>query len=217
MGRGFFQVENCSVEVGGGFRPPDGVSGTPAGRGGGLVDAMRPETAAPCGGPCLPARSKELPRRLLPPGTALFAYRPIYFNLSMPLLHPTPTHTFTLFPATPPTHICLTLPQIVICHNHLGSQLEVDQALTHELVHAYDHCRARNMDWTNCRQHACSEIRAASLSGRLAWGGAGAKAGSSFGGGGGGWRGVLHGGGSLRRVVWAAKDCRQVGGAWASG
>ena len=30
---------------------------------------------------------------------------------------------------------------------------------------AYDHCRAKNMDWTDCRQHACSEIRAASLSG----------------------------------------------------
>ncbi|GAB4822620.1 hypothetical protein N2152v2_009666 [Parachlorella kessleri] len=78
VGRSFFQVENCSVEVGGGFRPPDGI---------------------------------------------------------------------------------------VICHNHLGSQTEIDQALTHELIHAYDHCRAKNMDWSDCRQHACSEIRAASLSG----------------------------------------------------
>lgn len=26
MGRSFFRVEDCSVEVGGGFRPPDGVS-----------------------------------------------------------------------------------------------------------------------------------------------------------------------------------------------
>jgi inner membrane protease ATP23 len=36
--------------------------------------------------------------------------------------------------------------------------------LTHELVHAYDHCRAY-VDWTNCVHHACSEVRAANLSG----------------------------------------------------
>ena len=72
-------------------------------------------------------------------------------------------------PTIPATEVkpCLPPPplQIVICHNHLGSQMEIDQALTHELIHAYDHCRAKNMDWSDCRQHACSEIRAASLSG----------------------------------------------------
>ena len=36
--------------------------------------------------------------------------------------------------------------------------------LTHELVHAYDHCRAY-VDWSNCVHHACSEVRAANLSG----------------------------------------------------
>ena len=36
--------------------------------------------------------------------------------------------------------------------------------LTHELIHAYDHCRAY-MNWSNCVHHACSEIRAANLSG----------------------------------------------------
>lgn len=35
----------------------------------------------------------------------------------------------------------------------------------HELIHAYDHCRAKDLDWTNCEHHACTEIRAASLSG----------------------------------------------------
>ncbi|KAH9548146.1 hypothetical protein CY35_11G074200 [Sphagnum magellanicum] len=35
---------------------------------------------------------------------------------------------------------------------------EVDVALTHELLHAYDHCRAANLDWTNCEHHACSEV-----------------------------------------------------------
>ena len=54
---------------------------------------------------------------------------------------------------------------VVICHNHLATQEEIEHAITHELIHAYDHCRAKNMDWTNCEHHACSEIRAASLSG----------------------------------------------------
>lgn len=54
---------------------------------------------------------------------------------------------------------------VIICHNHLATQEEVDHALTHELVHAYDHCRASDLDWSNCVHHACSEIRAASLSG----------------------------------------------------
>lgn len=55
--------------------------------------------------------------------------------------------------------------QVILCHNHLLSQQEVNHALTHELLHAYDHCRAANVDWHNCEHHACSEIRAASLSG----------------------------------------------------
>lgn len=54
---------------------------------------------------------------------------------------------------------------VVICHNHLATQEEIEHAITHELIHAYDHCRAKNMDWTNCEHHACSEIRAAALSG----------------------------------------------------
>lgn len=37
--------------------------------------------------------------------------------------------------------------------------------MVHELIHAYDHCRAADLDWTNCEHHACSEVRAASLSG----------------------------------------------------
>jgi len=39
-----------------------------------------------------------------------------------------------------------------------------EMTLTHELVHAYDHCRAY-VDWSNCVHHACSEVRAANLSG----------------------------------------------------
>lgn len=47
---------------------------------------------------------------------------------------------------------------------------QVDNALTHELIHAYDHCRAASLDWASLEHHACSEIRAASLSGGAAGG-----------------------------------------------
>ena len=40
----------------------------------------------------------------------------------------------------------------------------MNDVLTHELVHAYDDCRAR-VNWDNLEHLACSEIRAASLSG----------------------------------------------------
>ncbi|XP_063783434.1 mitochondrial inner membrane protease ATP23 homolog isoform X3 [Pseudophryne corroboree] len=41
----------------------------------------------------------------------------------------------------------------------------MNRVVTHELIHAFDHCRA-HVDWfTNVRHLACSEIRAANLSG----------------------------------------------------
>ncbi|XP_042593696.1 mitochondrial inner membrane protease ATP23 homolog [Cyprinus carpio] len=41
----------------------------------------------------------------------------------------------------------------------------MNRVVTHKLIHAFDHCRAR-VDWFNSFRHlACSEIRAASLSG----------------------------------------------------
>lgn len=54
---------------------------------------------------------------------------------------------------------------ILVCSNHMTFQDEVDQVIIHELIHAYDDCRAANLDWTNCAHHACSEIRAGHLSG----------------------------------------------------
>ncbi|KAJ6792950.1 mitochondrial inner membrane protease ATP23 [Iris pallida] len=54
---------------------------------------------------------------------------------------------------------------ISVCCNNLTYQDEVNQVLIHELVHAYDDCRVKNMDWKNCAHHACSEIRANHLSG----------------------------------------------------
>ncbi|XP_078172930.1 ku70-binding family protein [Carex rostrata] len=53
---------------------------------------------------------------------------------------------------------------ITICHNHMNLQDEIKQVMIHELIHAYDDCRAK-LDWKNCAHHACSEIRANHLSG----------------------------------------------------
>ena len=33
----------------------------------------------------------------------------------------------------------------------------MEDTLTHELVHMYDHCKF-NVDWRNLRHHACSEV-----------------------------------------------------------
>ncbi|KAF2585987.1 hypothetical protein F2Q70_00037809 [Brassica cretica] len=46
---------------------------------------------------------------------------------------------------------------ITVCSNYLTIQDEVNQVVIHELIHAYDECRAKNLDWTNCAHHACSE------------------------------------------------------------
>ncbi|XP_783122.2 mitochondrial inner membrane protease ATP23 homolog [Strongylocentrotus purpuratus] len=54
--------------------------------------------------------------------------------------------------------------EIVLCENKSPSQRILSTLLTHELIHAYDHCRAK-VDWTDIRHVACSEIRASSLSG----------------------------------------------------
>ncbi|CAI0457154.1 unnamed protein product [Linum tenue] len=54
---------------------------------------------------------------------------------------------------------------IQVCSNQMNIQDEVNQVVIHELIHAFDECRAANLDWTNCAHHACSEIRAGHLSG----------------------------------------------------
>ncbi|KAK1266380.1 hypothetical protein QJS04_geneDACA016828 [Acorus gramineus] len=54
---------------------------------------------------------------------------------------------------------------ILVCSNHMRLQDEVNQVVIHELIHAYDDCRAANLDWSDCSHHACSEIRAGHLSG----------------------------------------------------
>ncbi|XP_064417651.1 mitochondrial inner membrane protease ATP23 homolog isoform X3 [Latimeria chalumnae] len=43
------------------------------------------------------------------------------------------------------------------------------RVVTHELIHAFDHCRA-HVDWFNNVKHlACSEVRAANLSGECSF------------------------------------------------
>ncbi|KAF4596102.1 Mitochondrial inner membrane protease atp23 [Pleurotus pulmonarius] len=57
---------------------------------------------------------------------------------------------------------------ILLCAGSFFSRSHMEQTLTHELVHLYDHCLFK-VDWGNLRHHACSEIRANSLSGDCKW------------------------------------------------
>ena len=55
---------------------------------------------------------------------------------------------------------------IVLCHNQIHDRTTMENTVAHELIHAYDQCRAgKRMNWSDVRQHACSEVRAANLSG----------------------------------------------------
>ncbi|CAG8508744.1 8512_t:CDS:2 [Paraglomus brasilianum] len=57
---------------------------------------------------------------------------------------------------------------ILLCQNRFLSKRHQEITMVHEMVHLYDHCRFK-IDWTNCLHHACSEVRAASLSGDCGW------------------------------------------------
>eukprot|EP01087_Luapelamoeba_hula_P004280 TRINITY_DN14213_c0_g1_i2.p1 TRINITY_DN14213_c0_g1~~TRINITY_DN14213_c0_g1_i2.p1 ORF type:complete len:188 (+),score=30.61 TRINITY_DN14213_c0_g1_i2:3-566(+) len=52
---------------------------------------------------------------------------------------------------------------VVVCQNYFTSLANTERTVLHELIHAYDDCRA-HVDWDNCKHHACTEIRAANLS-----------------------------------------------------
>ncbi|XP_062505608.1 mitochondrial inner membrane protease ATP23 homolog isoform X2 [Corticium candelabrum] len=54
--------------------------------------------------------------------------------------------------------------QIVLCENTIYSETCMSEVLTHELIHAYDFCRY-NTNFSDVKHLACSEIRAANLSG----------------------------------------------------
>lgn len=53
---------------------------------------------------------------------------------------------------------------ILLCSNHIRDKWQLEDILTHELVHAYDHLKFQ-VDLTDLRHHACTEIRALMLSG----------------------------------------------------
>ena len=57
------------------------------------------------------------------------------------------------------TNFLTTSAQIKVCCNHMTLQDEINQVIIHELIHAYDDCVTKNMDWRNCAHHACSEVR----------------------------------------------------------
>lgn len=50
-------------------------------------------------------------------------------------------------------------PQVVLCQNNMLSSATFEHTIAHELVHAYDQCRAK-IEWSDCLQHACSEVSA---------------------------------------------------------
>ena len=47
---------------------------------------------------------------------------------------------------------------ILLCSNRIFSKKHLEDTLAHEMVHWWDHCRFE-VDWTNLRHHACSEVR----------------------------------------------------------
>jgi inner membrane protease ATP23 len=57
---------------------------------------------------------------------------------------------------------------VVLCSDNIDkfrlSKNHVERTMLHELVHAYDHCRVE-LDPNNCEHIACTEVRAAHLSG----------------------------------------------------
>ena len=55
-------------------------------------------------------------------------------------------------------------PQVLLCEDvdMMAHDSIMRTTLAHELIHAYDACRAK-MDYRNCLHHACTEIRASNL------------------------------------------------------
>jgi len=55
--------------------------------------------------------------------------------------------------------------QVVLCRDMITPS-QIPNTLTHELIHAYDHCTGKGFSLTNCEHHACTEVRSPSPSGR---------------------------------------------------
>ena len=46
---------------------------------------------------------------------------------------------------------------MILCQNHIKTIDDVRRSMTHELIHAFDDCRAK-VNWGNLAHHACSEV-----------------------------------------------------------
>lgn len=47
--------------------------------------------------------------------------------------------------------------QIVVCHNRVYTEEMTQAVIAHEMIHMFDHCRAK-FDFTNLEHIACSEV-----------------------------------------------------------
>lgn len=56
---------------------------------------------------------------------------------------------------------------IQLCANYIPDKWTLNDTLSHELIHWYDNTRFK-VNWMDLKHHACSEVRAASLSGECA-------------------------------------------------
>ncbi len=71
-----------------------------------------------------------------------------------------------------------TSKNIRVCYNKATTEGGVIGTIVHELVHAYDDCIG--IDWANCDERACTEIRAVDASGKCAPGGGFRRANESY-------------------------------------
>ncbi|KAL6939236.1 hypothetical protein ACO0RG_003069 [Hanseniaspora osmophila] len=53
---------------------------------------------------------------------------------------------------------------ILLCSNQIRDKWHLEDILSHEMIHYYDNLKFK-VDWLNLKHHACSEIRASTLSG----------------------------------------------------
>ena len=53
-------------------------------------------------------------------------------------------------------------PKIILCEDKQIDKRMFQNTVLHELIHAYDICRAK-IDWDDCKHYACTEIRASAL------------------------------------------------------
>jgi len=58
--------------------------------------------------------------------------------------------------------------QLVIFTSKIKSKRQLETLVVHELVHAYDHCRA-HVNWSDLKHAACSEIRAYQIASQCAF------------------------------------------------